>query len=148
MANLQHVSSGVHGSHRAVVEISDCRRSRDRITEITDWVLANVPWTVAVPEWQAFHDRWPLLSRTELAAVEDELCRRGEALEDPNADLDAIASTMTGRQSYWIAAADWLTLNPGAHITSPEFFRMFSQLSRAELILAAIEHKRRILREL
>ncbi|WP_447753147.1 hypothetical protein [Sphingopyxis fribergensis] len=148
VANLQQVSNGFDGNHLAVANIADAQRGRDRIAEIADWVIANVPWTVAVPEWQEFHDRWPLLSRSDLAAVEDELCRRGEALDDKNADLDEIAASLTGRPTYWTAAADWLTLNPGADITDLEFFRMFSQLSRAELILAAIEHKRRILRGL
>lgn len=146
MANLQHAASSFEGNHLAVANIADAQRGRDRTAEIADWVVANVPWTVAVPKWQDFHDRWPLLSRAELAAIEEELCRRGEALDDKDADLDAIAATLTGRPSYWTAAADWLTLNPGAEIMSPEFFRMFSQLTRSELILAAIEHKRRILR--
>ena len=145
MANV-HLVSGISASDFSVIaNIDDARQRRDRIGEIADWVVAHVPWTVAVPEWPDFHDRWPLLSRAELAAVEDELCRRGEALNCADADLDAIAATMTGRATYWIAAADWLTLNRGADITNPEFFRLFRQLSRAELILAAIEHKRRLL---
>jgi hypothetical protein len=94
-----------------------------------------------------FHDRWPLLSRFELAAVEEELQRRGAALEAPNADLEMIAATLSGRQPYWTSAADWLTLNPRGRISDPEFVRQFRQLSRAELILAAIEHKRRRLQD-
>ena len=145
MANLQQASGGFDSSISAVRTFADARRPRDRTSEIADWVISNVPWTVAVPDWPGFHDRWPLLSRPELAAVEEELCRRGEALNDPDADPDAVASQYTGRATYWTAAADWLTLNPRSDITSIEFVRLFSQLSRAELILAAIEHKRRIL---
>ncbi|RYY25372.1 MAG: hypothetical protein EOP62_13945 [Sphingomonadales bacterium] len=96
-----------------------------------------------MPDWHGFHDRWPLLSRAELAAVEQELRRRADALNDPVADLDAIAATLCGRLPYWTAAADWLTLNCGENVTHPEFVWLFGQLSRAELILAAIEHKRR-----
>lgn len=118
-------------------------RQRSQTGEIADWVVFNVPWTVAVTDWPDFHDRWPLLSRFELAAVEQELQRRGAALEAADADLEMIASTLTGRQPYWTAAADWLTLNPRGKISDPEFVRLFRQLSRAELILAAIEHKRR-----
>lgn len=123
----------------------NAREWRDRTGEIVDWVVANVPWSVAVPEWPGFNDRWPLLSLTDLAAVEVELLRRGEALEDIDADLDAIAATLSGRSPIWTAAADWLTSNPKADITDAEFFRLFGQISRAELILAAIEHKRRLL---
>lgn len=129
------------------VKFCDAGSERSRTTEIADWVVANVPWTIAVPDWPEFHDRWPLLSRFELAAVEEELRQRGVALESPGADLEEIADSLTGRVSYWTAAADWLTLNPRASIADPEFIRSFRQLSRAELILAAIEHKRRRLRD-
>lgn len=129
------------------VKFCDTGSERSRTSEIADWVVANVPWTVAVPDWPEFHDRWPLLSRFELAAVEEELRQRGVALESPGADLEKIADSLTGRVSYWTAAADWLTLNPRASIADPEFVRSFRQLSRAELILAAIEHKRRRLRD-
>lgn len=140
-----HPGFEAHGTEVPRVSCIDpARPPGGRIEEIADWVVTNVPWTVAVPDWPGFHDRWPLLSRTELAAVEEELRRRGEMLENPGADLDAVAATLVGRSTYSAAAADWLTLNPGATITEPEFFRLFSQLSRAELILAAIEHKRRI----
>jgi hypothetical protein len=116
-----------------------------RAAEVADWVMENIPWTVAVPEWPGFHDRWPLLTRSELAEVERELSRRGAALDAPGADLDAIAKTLTGRPAYCSAAADWLTLNKAGSICEPEFLRLFSRLSRSELILAAIEHRRRIL---
>ena len=131
---------------RAVSNIADARSRRERVAEIADWVVENVPWSVAVPDWHGFHDRWPLLSRNQLAAVEEELSRRGETLNDPTADLDAIAATLRGRLPYWTAAADWLTLNRGEDMRHPQFFRLFGQLSRAELILAAIEHKRRLTR--
>lgn len=131
--------------------ITDIRRTQrlDKDAgEITDWVLENIPWTVAIPEWPAFHERWPMLTEAELAKVESELCRRGTALDAPDTDLDAIAAKLKGRSTYWTAAADWLSLNPEASITDIEFFRLFGQLTRAELILAAIEHKRRILRRM
>jgi hypothetical protein len=145
VANFEQVSNSRETGIRKVASIQEARPRHDRTEEIADWVVANVPWTVAVPDWTDFHDRWPLLTRAELAAVEDELRHRAEALDAKDADLDAIAATLTGRLVYWTAAADWLTLNPGATITDAEFVRLFSQLSRAELILAAIEHKRRLL---
>jgi len=129
-----------------VTDIREAREWRDRTGEIADWVVANVPWTIAVPEWPGFNDRWPLLSLTDLAAVEAELLRRGEALDAGDADFDAIVGTLTGRPSVWSAAADWLTSNPEADIKDAEFFRLFGEMSRAELILAAIEHKQRLLR--
>jgi hypothetical protein len=144
MANLDYAP--VQDRGHLAPEISDAQSRRPLVAEIADWVVANVPWTVAVPDWPDFHDRWPLLSRGDLAAVERELRRRAEALDRPDADLDAIAAGLVGRETYIMAAADWLALNPGSDITAPEFFRMFGQLSRAELILAAIEHKERVLR--
>ena len=146
MADLHYADANRRNTGAKVTNIREARQRRDRTAEIADWVVVNVPWTVAVPEWACFHDRWPLLSRAELAAVEEELRRRGEALDAPGADLEAIAATLTGRSTYWTAAADWMTLNPGADITAAEFVRLFNYLSRAELILAAIEHKRRLLR--
>lgn len=127
-----------------ISHIDRARKLRDRTGEIADWIVANVPWSVAVNDWPCFHDRWPLLTRDELAAVEDELARRGAALDGGDADLDAIAAALTGRKTCWTAAADWLTMNPGADIAHPDFLRLFGRLSRAELILAAIEHRRRI----
>lgn len=144
MANLQRIADPDHLV--PLGDIAETRRQRDRTGEIADWVVANIPWTMAVPDWPDFHDRWPLLSRAELAAVEAELRRRCAAIEDSGADLDAVSDALTGRKSYWTAAADWLTLNACKSIADPEFNRLFSQLSRAELILAAVEHKRRILR--
>ena len=146
MANLQHASNDRTARVSAISNIADARNRRDRVGEIVDWVVGNIPWSVAVPDWHGFQDRWPLLSRVELAAVEAELRRRGDALNQPGADLDAIAATLCGRLPYWTAAADWLTLNCGEDVTHPEFVRLFGQLSRAELILAAIEHKRRLQR--
>lgn len=122
----------------------DSRSPHKRIDEIVDWVVANVPWTIAVPDWPEFHDRWPLLSRAELIAVEQELGRRGALRENPDADLDAVAASLLGRETRSSAAADWLLLHPGGDITHPEFFRLFGHLSRAELVLAVIERKRRI----
>lgn len=127
-------------------DVVEKRSRRDRIADIADWVVTNVPWTVSVPDCSDFHDRWPLLTRADLAAVEEELYRRCAVIEAGGTDLDTIAETMTGRPTYCAAAADWLTLNPGKSIADHEFFRLFGQLTRAELILAAIDHKQRILR--
>lgn len=135
---------GAQPGDRKVTDIREAREWRDRTGEIADWVVANVPWTIAVPEWPGFNDRWPLLSLTDLAAVEAELLRRGEALDAEDADFDAIVGTLTGRPGVWSAAADWLTSNPGADINDEEFFHLFGEISRAELILAAIEHKKRV----
>ncbi|MGL3822917.1 hypothetical protein [Sphingopyxis sp. R3-92] len=120
-------------------------KGSDRTGEIADWVVANIPWTVAVPDWPEFHDRWPLLSHAELTAVEVELRRRCLAIETAGTDLETISESLPGRTTYWTAAADWLILNPCSTVADPEFVRLFSQLSRAELILAAVEHKRRVL---
>jgi hypothetical protein len=141
MANLEYAA--VQDRDQPTLDMMHAHRTL--VAEIADWVVANIPWTVAVPDWPAFHDRWPLLSREELAAVERELRRRAEALDRPDADLAAIVAGLSGRKTYVTAAADWLALNPRSDITDPEFFRKFSQLSRAELILAAIEHKQRVL---
>lgn len=145
---ISHFSANRDSGIASVSHIGGAPHQADRICEIADWVVENVPWTVAVPDWPCFHDRWPLLTRSELAAVEEELGRRGEALEDRNSDLAGVAATLRGRDTYWKAAADWLTLNQGADITHPEFFRLFGQLSRAELILAAIEHRQRLVQRM
>lgn len=142
--NSMAASGGRETDFHPALHVAGAPPPRDRTGEIADWVLTNVPWTVPVPDWPCFHDRWPLLSRDDLAAVEAELQRRGAQLDAPGADLGAIAAQLTGRVTCCAAAADWLTLNPGAAITDPEFVGRFSQLSRAELILAAIEHRRRI----
>jgi len=133
-------------SRFTVRDVVEKRSRRDRIADIADWVVTNVPWTIAVPDWSDFHDRWPLLTRADLAAVEEELARRCAAIEAGATDLDTIAEAMTGRPTYCAAAADWLTLNPEKGIADHEFFRLFGQLTRAELILAALDHKQRILR--
>ncbi|MBE1529506.1 hypothetical protein GGC65_003962 [Sphingopyxis sp. OAS728] len=146
MANLDRVQQSRMAA--PIPAAPPMQRMNERAARIADWVMENIPWTVAVPEWPDFHDRWPLLSRADLAEVEEELCRRGAALDTPGADLDAVAETLTGRPTYYTAAADWLTLNPTTSISDPEFVRLFGRLSRAELILAAIEHKRRVLRRL
>lgn len=146
--NSTPASGGRETDFHPALRVAEAPPARDRIGEIADWVLANVPWTVPVPDWPCFHDRWPLLSRRDLAAVEAELQRRGAALDAPGADLDAMAARLTGRTTCCAAAADWLTLNPAAAITDPEFVRRFSLLSRAELILAAIENRRRIVERL
>ena len=116
---------------------------RNRSVEIADWVMINIPWTIAVPDYADFHDRWALLSRGELYAVEEELQRRTSALNAPDADLDAAAAKLTGRPSDWTAAAEWLSRNPRRSTSHSEFIRLFGQLSRAEFLLAATEHKRR-----
>lgn len=97
MTNLQQTSNDRAIPVRAISNIADARSRRERVAEMADWVVENISWPVAVPDWPDFHDRWPLLSRAELAAVEEELSRRGETLNDPAADLDAIAATLRGR---------------------------------------------------
>lgn len=143
MASLAHPPVGE--SSKAPSYIAHAQKQRNRAIEIADWVMTSIPWTIAVPEFAGFHDRWALLSRSELHAVETELQRRASAVNDPQADLDAIACKLPGRLSFWTAAADWLSLNPLGSISDSEFVRLFGQLSRAELLLAAIEHKRRCL---
>lgn len=81
--------------------------------------------------------------RSELYAVEKELHRRISAVNAPGADLNEGAAKLTGRPSYWTAAADWLSRHPRRSTSHSEFIRLFGQMSRAELLLAAIEHKRR-----
>ncbi|SEH13066.1 hypothetical protein SAMN05428974_0647 [Sphingopyxis sp. YR583] len=141
---LEKVPASV--SRFSLRDIAETRSQSDRIADVADWVVTNIPWTVAVTDCSEFHDRWPLLTRADLAAVEDELNRRCAAIEAGGTDLDTIAAAMTGRPTYCSAAADWLALNPGKSIADHEFFRLFGQLTRAELILAAIDHKQRILR--
>ncbi|WP_432769971.1 MAG: hypothetical protein HEQ22_04280 [Sphingopyxis sp.] len=143
MANLAHTPVGE--CSKALSNIATAREQRNRSDEIADWVMTNICWTIAVPDCADFHDRWPLLGRSELVAVEEELQRRASAVNAPDADLDAIAAKLAGRPSFWTAAADWVSLNPLGSITDAEFVRLFGQLSRAELLLAAIEHKRRAL---
>ena len=127
--------------------IATAREQRSRSGEIADWVMTNIPWTVAVPDCADFHDRWALVSRSELVAVEEELHRRARIVNAPHADLDTVAGKLAGRRGFWTAAADWFSLNPLGSISDAEFIRLFGQLSRAELLLAAIEQKRRALLE-
>lgn len=141
MASLAHPSSGECAT--AFSSVRNACEHRNRSVEIADWVMINIPWTIAVPDYADFHDRWALLSRSELYAVEEELHRRISALNGPDADLDAAAAKLTGRPSYWTAAADWLSRNQRRSTSHSEFIRLFGQLSRAEFLLAAIEHKRR-----
>lgn len=141
MASLAYQSSG--GCFKASSHIADAREHCNRSGEIADWVMINIPWTIAVPDYADFHDRWALLSRSELYAVEEELQRRTSALNAPDADLDAAAAKLTGRSSHWTAAAEWLSRNPRRSTSHSEFILLFGQMSRAELLLSAIEHKRR-----
>lgn len=141
MASLAHPSSGECST--AFSSVRNACEHRNRSVEIADWVMINIPWTIAVPDYAYFHDRWALLSCGELYAVEEELQRRTSALNAPDADLDAAEAKLTGRPSYWMAAADWLSRHPRRSTSHAEFIRLFGQLSRAELLLAAIEHKRR-----
>lgn len=130
----------------AVTDIREAQQRRDRIIQVADWVVANIPWTIAVSDWPGFPDRCSGLTALELADVETELHHRSEALSACDADLEAIAGTLTGRNDIWTEAANWLTAHPGASITDLEFRRLFGHLSRAELILAAIEHRQRLSR--
>lgn len=141
MASLAHPSSGECST--AFSSVRNACEHRNRSVEIADWVMINIPWTIAVPDYADFHDRWALLSRGELYAVEEELQRRTSALNAPDADLDAAAAKLTGRSSHWTAAAEWLSRNPRRSTSHSEFILLFGQMSRAEFLLAAIEHKRR-----
>lgn len=140
MSSLAHPSGECA---TAFFSVRNACEHRNRSVEIADWVMINIPWTIAVPDCADFHDRWALLSRGELYAVEEELQRRTSALNAPDADLDAAAAKLTGRPSDWTAAAEWLSRNPRRSTSHSEFIRLFGQLSRAEFLLAAIEHKRR-----
>ena len=141
MASLAHPSSGECAT--AFSSVRNACEHRNRPVEIADWVMINIPWTIAAPDYADFHDRWALLSRSELYAVEEELQRRTSALNAPDADLDAAAAKLTGRSSHWTAAAEWLSRNPRRSTSHSEFILLFGQMSRAELLLSAIEHKRR-----
>ncbi|MBE1526825.1 hypothetical protein GGC65_001281 [Sphingopyxis sp. OAS728] len=129
----------------SVTDINDPQQRRGRICEVVDWVMAEVPWTVSVTDWPGFSERWSALTSTELADVEIELQRRSEALTADDVNLDIIAGTMTGRVDRWTAAADWLMQHVGADIFDADFRHRFGELSRAELILAAIEYRSRLL---
>ena len=141
MASLSHSLCGECSA--ASFSVAYAREHRNRSVEIADWVMVNIPWTIAVPDYADFHDRWALLSRGELYGVEEELQRRISALNSPDADLDAAAAQLTGRLSYWLAAAEWLSRNPRRSTSHSEFIRLYGPLSRGEFLLAAIEHNRR-----
>lgn len=130
-----------------ISNIEHAKEQRDRVREVADWVVEHVPWAIAVPDWPEFADHWSVLTSSELAAVEAELQRRAEMICAKAADLDGIAAGLIGRQERWSAAANWLLQRyPDADIRDPEFVAGFSDLTRAELMLAAIDHKRRLLR--
>lgn len=124
--------------------ISEARHRRDWIAEVADWIAANVPWTLEASQWAAFEARWPGLTEADLEEIDAELQRRGEAICS-SGDFGAVAATLPGRRECWAAAAAWLQCRfPEADIHHPEFFERFGHLTRAELLLAAIEHRRLI----
>lgn len=127
-----------------VSDISEAKQRRARICEVADWVVDKVPWTIAIADWPGFSEQWPALTAAELADVERELHSRGEALCADDTDLASIAARLNGHPSRWTAAADWLSHHIGRDMTDAEFCRLFGKLSRGELILAAIEHRRRL----
>ena len=129
----------------SVTDISEAKQRRARICEVADWVVEKVPWTIAVSDWPGFSEQWPALTAADLADIEHELHRRGEALCANDPDLDAITGTLAGHPERWTAAADWLSRHVGRDMTDADFCRLFGKLSRGELILAAIEHRRRLL---
>ncbi|HET6523570.1 hypothetical protein [Sphingopyxis sp.] len=100
-----------------------------------------MPWTIDASDWPAFHARWPDIGAGELADVDIELQRRGEAI---CSDPEATAATfgMAGRSDGSSAAAAWLLERfPRADIFDPEFVEHFAHLTRLEILWAAVEHR-------
>ena len=124
-----------------ISRISQARDRRNRIAAIADWVAENVPWTVDASEWPAFHSRWPCMNEADLAEVEQELERRGDAVRSVS-DAASVAAGHPGRSDGSSAAAAWLLEQfPRADIFDPEFVERFAHLTRQELLWAAIEHR-------
>lgn len=122
--------------------ITDARERRAWIVEVANWIAVNVPWTLEVSQWPAFAARWPGLTAADLEDIDAELQRRGDAICS-SADFEAVAATLSGRPELCSAAAAWLRGRfPEADIHHPEFIECFGQLTREELLLAAIEHRR------
>lgn len=131
------------GDAVAVVQISTARAHRERISEAASWIAANVPWTEDGADFPAFRERWPAMTASDLAEIEAELQQRGEMICASNVDLDSICETLSGRPELWKAAAFWLLEHfPAADICHPEFIERYGRLTREELLLAAIEHRR------
>lgn len=128
-----------------MTDISEAKQRRARICEVADWVVEKVPWTISVSDWPGFTEQWPALTASELADIELELHSRGAALCANDPELDAIAESLIGHPERWTSAADWLSHHVGRDMTDADFCRLFGKLSRGELILAAIEHRRRLL---
>ena len=128
----------------AINSLSEARHRRAWIAEVAAWIAANVPWTLEASEWPAFEARWPGLTPSDLEDIDTELQRRGDAICS-SGDFGAVAATLSGRREYWSAAAIWLRSRfPEADIHHPEFCERFGHLTREELLLAAIEHRRLI----
>lgn len=109
---------------------------------MADWIAVSVPWTVDASHWPAFEARWPGLAPSDLEEIDAELQRRGEKICASD-DFEAVAATLSGRSEYWSAAAAWLHCRfPEADIYHAEFLERFGHLTREELLLAAIEHRR------
>ncbi len=124
-----------------VSRISQARERRDHIAAVADWIMANVPWTIDASEWPAFRAHWPGVDHGELAAVERELERRGEAICSASHPA-AVAAGHGGRSNGSSAAAAWLLERfPRADIFDPKFLARFAHLTREELLWAAIEHR-------
>lgn len=122
--------------------LSEARARRRRIVEAADWIAVHVPWTLEPSQWPAFETCWPGLTPMDLEEIDAELQRRGDAICS-SGDFSAIAATLSGRRECWSAAALWLRSRfPEADIHHPEFFERFGHLTREELLLAAIEHRR------
>ena len=131
------------GDAVAAVQISIARAHRELISEAASWIAANVPWTEDGADWPAFRERWPAMSPSDIAEIDAELQQRGEMICASNVDLDRISVTLSGRPELWKAAASWLLEHfPEADICHPEFIARYGRLTREELLLAAIEHRR------
>ncbi|WP_447932556.1 hypothetical protein [Sphingopyxis fribergensis] len=128
-----------------VIGISGARARRARIREAAGWIAANVPWTEDGADWPGFRVRWPAMTVSDLAEIDAELQRRADMICASTADLGSIRETLSGRPELWRAAAFWLFDHfPEADICHPEFVEQYGRMTREELLLAAIEHRRQL----
>lgn len=126
-----------------VADIGGARKRRDRISAIADWIITHIPWTVEVMDWPGLGRRWPALTSADLESVEVELKRRADGICADGIALESVAARLKGRRARWSAAADWFFRGyPDADMNDPEFTALFGDLTRAEVILAAIEYRR------
>lgn len=140
----------------SVTDISEARRRREdrraAIVAAADWVLHHVPLTQACLDDPELQRRWPDFDAGEWAEVGREIDRR-MVIQLPNpcsaADLDAAVADLSGRYELWSRASNWLIRYwPARDIDHPEFERHFGEMTRAEVLLAAVDTARRRLRAL